>query len=141
MNNRQFLITVMLFLLVITGYNQFVALPKARAAKEAAEAQLKKSVQEAQQANGAQTVLTASISVSKEKKSAPKPEELITLNLPQADVTFSSKGAGIKTYLFKDVIGDVDLTPYKGEGYFSTMPQVDFAEFARTQDSITFVGD
>ena len=141
MNNRQFLITVMLFLLVITGYNQFVALPKARAAKEAAEAQLKKSVQEAQQANGAQTVLAAPISVSKEKKSAPKPEELITLNLPQADVTFSSKGAGIKTYLFKDVIGDVDLTPYKGEGYFSTMPQVDFAEFARTQDSITFVGD
>ena len=44
MNNRQFLITVMLFLLVITGYNQFVALPKARAAKEAAEAQLKESL-------------------------------------------------------------------------------------------------
>ena len=92
MNNRQFLITVMLFLLVITGYNQFVALPKARAAKEAAEAQLKKSVQEAQQASGSQTVLAAPISVSKEKKSAAKPEELITLNLPQADVTFSSKG-------------------------------------------------
>ena len=45
MNNRQFLITAMFFLLVITGYNQFVALPRARAAQQAAEAQLdRKSV-------------------------------------------------------------------------------------------------
>lgn len=131
----------MLFLLVITGYNQFVALPRARAAQQAAEARLKKSEQEAQRQTGAQAVLDASSPVTKEKTSAPKPEELITLALPQADVTFSSKGAGIKTYLFKDIIGDVDLTPYEGEGYFSTLPQVDFSEFARTKDSITFAGD
>ena len=42
MNNRQFLITAMFFLLVITGYNQFVALPRARAAQQAAEAELAK---------------------------------------------------------------------------------------------------
>mgnify|MGYP004561281413 CR=1 FL=1 len=139
--NRQFLITAMLFLLIITGYNQFVALPRARAAQEAAEAQLKKE-QQAQQNAGAQVVLAGNAPVSGHKSSvAPKPEELITLSLPHADVTFSSKGAGIKTYLFKDQIGDVDLTPYQGEGYFSTMPQVDFSEFARTKDSITFAGD
>lgn len=40
MNNRQFLITAMFFLLVITGYNQFVALPRAKAAEQAAKAQL-----------------------------------------------------------------------------------------------------
>ena len=141
MNNRQFLITAMLFLLIITGYNQFVALPRARAAKEAAEAQLKKQEQAVQQQSGAQSVLVASSPVTKEKPSAPKPEELFTLNMPQADVTFSSKGAGIKTYLFKDVVEDVNLTPYEGEGYFATLPQVDFAEFSRTKDSITFVGD
>mgnify|MGYP001780593057 CR=1 FL=1 len=135
MNNRQFLITAMLFLLILTGYNQFVALPRARAAKEAAEAQLKKQEQTAQQPS-AQSVLAATTLVTK-----PQPEELFTLNMPQADVTFSSKGAGIKTYLFKDVVEDVNLTPYEGEGYFATMPQVDFAEFARTKDSITFVGD
>ena len=49
MNNRQFLITVMLFLLVITGYNQFVALPKARAAKEAAEAPARAAAEAARQ--------------------------------------------------------------------------------------------
>ena len=71
--NRQFLITAMLFLLVITGYNQFVALPRARAAQQAAEAQLKKSEQEAQRQTGAQAVLDASSPVTKEKTSAPKP--------------------------------------------------------------------
>ena len=131
----------MLFLLIITGYNQFVALPRARAAQEAAEAQLKKAEQETQRQTGAQTVLVNASPVSKETVSNPKPEELFTLNLPQADVTFSSKGAGIKTYLFKDVIEDVDLTPYQGVGYFATLPQVDFTEFARTKNSITFVGD
>ena len=45
--NRQFLITAMFFLLVITGYNQFVALPRARAAQAAAEEQLKKTAEEA----------------------------------------------------------------------------------------------
>ncbi|MCQ2411133.1 MAG: membrane protein insertase YidC, partial [Elusimicrobiaceae bacterium] len=76
------------------------------------------------------------------KENTPvKPEELITLNLPQANVVFSSKGAGIKTYLFKDKLGDVDLTPYPGEGFFATWPEVDFAEYARTQNSITFTGD
>ena len=132
--NRQFLTTVMLFLLIITGYNQFVVLPRERAAKQAAEEQLKiRQAQEAEQA--------ASSAMLRQEKPAPKPEELITLSLPQADVTFSSKGAGIKTYLFKDDLGDVNLTPYAGPGYFATLPEVDFAEVSRTQNSITFVGE
>ncbi len=133
--NRQFLTTLMLFLLILTGYNQFVVVPRARAAQQAAEAQLKKQAQESQ----TKTELVSGF-VRKEN-TAPKPEELFTLNLPQADVTFSSKGAGIKTYLFKDILGDVDLTPYQGEGYFATLPQVDFSEVARTQNSITLEGD
>lgn len=138
MNNRQFLITAMFFLLIITGYNQFVALPRARAAQQAAEAQLKEqaALQEKQaalvNADGAYLTQTAPTA---------KPEELTTLDLPQAEVTFSSKGAGIKTFLFKDILGPVDLTPYKGEGYLATLPQVDFAETSRTQDSIIFEGE
>ncbi len=134
--NRQFLITVMLFLLIITGYNQFVALPRARAAQQAAEEQLK--AQQAQEAAASTTEQTARLY---QEKPAPKPEELTTLSLPQADVTFSSKGAGIKTYLFKDDLGDVDLTPYEGKGYFATLPQVDFTEASRSQNSITFTGE
>lgn len=138
--NRQFLITAMLFLLIITGYNQFVALPRARAAQKAAEEQLK-TEQGNKRQTGVQAVSDVSSLLVKETASISKPEELFTLSLPQADVTFSSKGAGIKTYLFKDSIADVDLTPYKGTGYFATLPQIDFTEFARTRNTITFVGD
>ncbi len=130
--NRQFLITLMLFLLIVTGYNQFVALPRERAAKQAAEEQLK--AQQAQESTALATRLY-------QEKSTPKPEELIRISLPQADVTFSSKGAGIKTYLFKDDLGNVDLTPYEGMGYFATLPEVDFQEVSRTQNSITFAGE
>ena len=130
--NRQFLITLMLFLLIVTGYNQFVALPRARAAQQAAEEQLK--AKQAQEAAAAPARLY-------QEKPAPKPEELISLSLPQADITFSSKGAGIKTYLFQDDLGPVDLTPYQGVGYFATLQDVDFAETSRTQNSITFAGE
>lgn len=136
MNNRQFLITAMFFLLVITGYNQFVALPRAKAAQQAAEAQLQHEKQHA----AAPAALVGGEILSQTTPSA-KPEELVTLSLPHAEVTFSSKGAGIKTYLYKDVLGPVDLTPYPGEGYFATLPTVDFAETSRTQESITFTGE
>ena len=138
MNNRQFLLITMFFLLVITGYNQFVALPRARAAQQAAEAQLQ---QEKLHAAAPAAIVGPDGAYLAKAESSPKPEELTTLSLPHADVTFSSKGAGIKTYLYKDVLGPVDLTPYAGEGYFATLPEVDFTEQARTLDSITFIGD
>lgn len=139
MNNRQFLITAMFFLLVITGYQQFVALPRARAAQQAAQAQLQ--LKDQQHAAAPTALVSPDGAYLAKAEISQKPEELTTLALAHADVTFSSKGAGIKTYLYKDILGPVDLTPYKGEGYFATLPQVDFAEYARTQDSITFVGD
>lgn len=139
--NRQFLLAAMFFLLVLTGYNQFVALPKAQKAKAAAEAELKKANEQIAKKDVAAAVSVADSPVSKEVPASTKPEELITLNLPTADVTFTSKGAGIKEFLFKDTVGDVDLTPYKGEGYFTTFPGVDFREYSRTKNSITFTGD
>ena len=131
----------MLFLLIWTGYNQFVVVPRARAAKQAAEAQLKQQALQEQQNTSLAAVSAGETPRLTREESSTKAEEFITLNLPQADVTFSSKGAGIKTYLFKDVIADVDLTPYNGKGYFATLPQLDFTEYARTQNSITFTAD
>jgi len=131
--------TIVVFLLVVTGYQQFVVIPRARQAQRAAQEQLKQ-----QQGNAAAKPAILSeqtTGIVLEAPSSVKPEKLTTLSLPHADITFSSKGAGIKTYLFKDVLGDVDLTPYEGTGYFATLPQVDFTEAARTKDSITFTGD
>lgn len=136
--NRQFLTTLMIFLLVITGYNQFVALPRARAEKAAAEEKLKQAVKE-------QT--PAVLATVADGKSAPavvpssKPEELVSFEYKDAAVEFSSKGAGIKKYVYKDVIEDVNLTPFNTPGFFATLPEVDFREFARSQNSITFTGD
>ena len=132
MNNRQFLITAMFFLLVITGYNQFVALPRARAAQQAAQAQLQ--LKDEQLAAAPAAWVSPEGAYLAKAENSQKPEELTTLSLPHADVMFSSKGAGIKTYLYKDVLGPVDLTPYKGEGYFATLPQVDFVEYAVHQN-------
>ncbi len=139
MNNRQFLITAMFFLLVITGYNQFVALPRARAAQQAAEAQLQR-----QQAQNAVAVATADgqpVSTQQPVSAQNLPEVFSTLNLPYAEITISSKGAGIKTYLFKDNLGNVDLTPYPGTGLLATWPQVDFAVTDQTANSLTLRGE
>ena len=136
MNNRQFLLTAMFFLLVITGYNQFVALPRARAAQQAAQAQLQQ-----ERLHAATPAAVVGAEGLTQTAVSSKPEELTTLSLPHADVTFSSKGAGIKTYLYKDILGPVNLTPYQGKGYFATLPNVDFVELGRTHDSITFTGE
>ena len=93
----------------------------------------KKAEQEKEQA-----AVLAPVSQAKPSSS---PEELFVFEAPTAQITFSSKGAGIKEFLFKDNLGDVNLTPYKGEGYFATLPQVDFREEKRTRDSITFTAD
>lgn len=127
--NRNFLLAALFFLLLVTGYNQFVTIPRMQKQKQAAEQELAQAKQELTQADFA--------AVSKTKPSS-LPEELITFDAPTANITFSSKGAGMKTFLFRDALGDLDLTPYTGEGYFATLPQLDFAESARTKDSISF---
>lgn len=54
-------------------------------------------------------------------------ESIYSLELKDADIVFSSKGAAIKSYNYKDVITNVDLTPYGKTGYFATMPELDFS--------------
>ena len=132
--NRNIVLAALFFLLVLTGYNQFVVIPRMQKEQQAAEQQLEQAKQEAA-LSGETAVTPAAVSKT---AAAALPEELITFDAPSAQITFSSKGAGIKTYLFRDVTGDLDLTPYKGEGYFATLPQLDFAESRRTKDSITF---
>ena len=112
--NRQFLTTLMLFLLVITGYNQFVALPRARAEKAAAEEKLKQAVKEQTPAVLATAEGGTSVAAA---AASSQPEELISFDYQDADVTFSSKGAGIKKYIYKDVVEDVNLTPFDTKGF------------------------
>ena len=107
--DRKFLLTALCFMLLLTGYNQFVLLPRAQKQKQAAEQELAETKKE----------MAASWPVSKVQETT-RPEELISFQAPTAQITFSSKGAGIKKFLYQDTLGEVDLTPYAGEGYFAT---------------------
>lgn len=131
--DRKFLLAALFFMLLITGYNQFVVVPRMQKQQQAAQRELAETKKEM-----ASSVFTAPAGKA---AAAPRAEELISFQTPSAHITFSSKGAGIKEYVFKDAVGDVNLTPYAGEGYFATLPQLDFRESRRTQDSITFTAD
>ncbi|MBO7238030.1 MAG: hypothetical protein J6U96_01905, partial [Elusimicrobiaceae bacterium] len=131
--DRKFLLGALFFMLLLTGYNQFVVMPRMQKEQQAAQQKLELAEKE----KAAAAVFSP---VSKTQASST-PEELTVFEAPTAQITFSSKGAGIKEFLFKDNLGDVNLTPYKGEGYFATLPQVDFREEKRTHDSITFTAD
>ena len=131
--DRKFLLGALFFLLILTGYNQFVVIPRMQKEQQAAQQKLAQTQQEM-----AETTVTAPVA---QTPASITPEELFVFQAPTAQVTFSSKGAGIKEFLFHDKLGDVNLTPYKGEGYFATLPQLDFKETQRTQDSITFATD
>lgn len=131
--DKKFLMAALFFMLLLTGYNQFVVIPRVQREQQAAEQQLAQNKQEMLEAALASPVTQA--------RESSKPEELFVFQAPIAQITFSSKGAGIREFLFKDKLGDVDLTPYKGEGYFATLPQLDFREERRTKDSITFVAN
>ena len=122
-------------MLILTGYNQFVVIPRMQKQEQLAAQQ---KMEQAEQAKDATAAEVAAIAPVSQVQISSTPEELFVFQAPTAQITFSSKGAGIKEFLFKDNLGDVDLTPYKGEGYFATLPQVDFRETKRTHDSITF---
>ena len=57
------------------------------------------------------------------KEASPEAKEIkedeikeYALNLEDAEVIFTTKGAAIKDYIYKDIIAPVNLTPYQGEG-------------------------
>ena len=91
--DRKFLLAAVFFMLLVTGYNQFVVVPRVQAEQKAAEQALAKTQEEL-------AVAESSTPVAKVQNSS-LPEELITFQSPSAEITFSSKGAGIQKYLFK----------------------------------------
>ena len=139
--DRKFILAALFFMLFLTGYNQFVVLPRMQKQKQAEAAKQTEIANSQESLVTVASTSTNTASVVKAEPASSSPEELFTFQAPTAEITFSSKGTGIKKFLFKDILGDVDLTPYAGEGYFATWPQVDFHETRRTKNSITFTGN
>ncbi len=136
MENKNFIIMLMAVMLCMMGYQQFFVVPKKQqelAAKQQAEETLKAAA-------GVSATAAASAALATPVTAAPtvKEESFYSFSYPQADIKFSSKGAGIKEYIYKDIVGDVDLTPYKGEGYFGTFNDLDFSLSSQSANSISF---
>lgn len=113
--NKDFLIALGVTLVFYAGYSYFFP-PKQAEFPPNAQA----VIEEQAASNNPKIKVTASNSSQEEE------EKLYTLELKDADITFSSKGAAIKTYEFKDTVAKLNLTPYGGTGYFATMPELNF---------------
>jgi len=138
MENKNFLIAFLVFFIALLMYNQFYAMPKAQqkaAMEQAAAAQAAPQQNQPQQTAANQP---PSKTVTQTSQTPQQPETLIPFKTKTADIVFTSMGAGIRTYTFKDIVGDVNLTPYPGEGLYGTFTGVNFKETARTDNSITF---
>ncbi len=136
---KNFTLAIALMILIYIGWFKFIAEPK----KEALESQ--KAVAEETQEIATTAIATTTTKEIKliekvDTTAKPEAEKLFELETPTAKITFTSKGAGIKTYEFKDILGPVNLTPNFTEGYFASMPEVNFDEIDREENAITFKG-
>ncbi|MDR0291488.1 MAG: membrane protein insertase YidC [Elusimicrobium sp.] len=135
MENKNFLIAFLVFFIALLMYNQFYAMPKA---KKAAAAQTVAAQTAPQQNTQQETAVSRPSETSAQNPKTQEQETLIPFKTKTADIVFTSKGAGIKTYVFKDIVKDVDLTPYAGESFYGTFTGVNFKETGRTDNSISF---
>lgn len=93
-------------------------------------------------ASDKQTAIQAAVPQTETVKTVPaveaKQESLFTVQTKEADVVFTNKGAAIKDFVFKDVIAPINLTPYKGPGFFATLDNVYFERVDSAEADMAF---
>jgi len=140
-NTNEFLKTLIWVLVIYIGFTMLFPSKKAPQKQTTQEAAVEQN-QTAEQVN-IQESIVKEVSSGNYNQSEINPKNNIeekeyVLNLPKAQIFFNSKGAAIKDYVYKDIIAPVNLTPYKGEGYFATLPQVNFELDNQTKNTISF---
>ena len=139
---KNFTLAIALMVLIYIGWFKFIAEPK-KEALENQKAQVEETLVKEQKATTQVTTVAQTKEVNLVEKVTGKIEEeaLYELDTKTAKITFSSKGASIKTFEFKDILGSVNLTPNFTEGFFASMPEINFKEIDRDENSITFKGN
>ncbi|MDR0952869.1 MAG: membrane protein insertase YidC [Elusimicrobiota bacterium] len=130
--DKNFFIALAAAVLLYMGYTTLF--PKPAPPMQSASATTQQSSTQTAAVKTATLVKTAA---STPKKTEEK-EAVFTLETAQANITFSSKGAAIKDFVFKDTIGDVNLTPYPGPGYFATLPDINFTRINASDADMAF---
>ena len=140
MNNKgngDFLKVLLWTLLIYIGFTMAFPAKKAQQKEPAAQ----QATQEQQIADtDKNNISSVVIKEASSQEALAKQEEIkeYTLDLKDAEVVFTTKGAAIKDYIYKDIIAPVNLTPYQGEGYFATLPNVNFELVSQSENSISF---
>ena len=135
--NNDFFKILLWTLLLYLGFT--MAFPNKKAAQKQNTNQV--TTQEQQVLTADNSVASTAIlteSLSKEQILEKEEAKEYPLNLKDADIVFTTKGAAIKDFIYKDIIAPINLTPYKGEGYFATLPQVNFELISQTENEISF---
>lgn len=136
--DRNFFIALGVALVAYVGYSYIFPPKDAQSFKRPAieqSAALPSAVQEIKTQNPAVQNPAQQLS---EKPAIEAKEELFNLSTKEADIVFTSRGAAVKSFIFKDIIAPVDLTPYKGSGYFATLPDVNFTRVEEQGADIAF---
>ncbi len=65
----------------------------------------------------------------------------VSFKTQEAVMLFNLRGAGIASYRYFGPVSEAELVPQNDPGFFSTMPDVEFALKNQTADSITFAAE
>ena len=123
--DKNFFIALAAALLVFFGYNTFTLQKQIETKQEKINQQID-IVKEKQASISAKLQQQNSVSLTTAKKQ--ETEKLFTVETEHAKIVFTSKGAAIKDFIYRDFNTDLNLTPFGNEGYFATLPEVYFEE-------------
>lgn len=133
--DKNFFIAMCIALAVFFGYQTFTT-QKQIQTTQAGIAQQQEVITEKQKAlvNINESKNTVSLQAKKQET-----EKLFTVENVHSKIVFTSKGAAIKDFIYKDFNTDLNLTPFGKEGYFSTLPDVYFEQIpAQNGEDIAF---
>lgn len=129
--DRNFFISLAVAVLLYTGYLHFFP------SKHNAPPPAPVAAEQSEQSPAAKPASPAA-AVAAKPPAAEEQETEYTIETKNADITFTSKGAAIKSFVFKDIIKPVDLTVYGTEGYFATLPNINFTRVEDAKADISF---
>lgn len=121
--DKNFFIALAAAVLVFLAYNTF-NLQKEVQTKQEEIAQQINIVKTKQENIKLQQQNSVSLTTAKKQET----EKLFTVETEHAKIVFTSKGAAIKDFIYRDFNTDLNLTPFGNEGYFATLPDVYFEE-------------
>ena len=121
--DKNFFIALTAALLVFFGYNTFTAQKQIQEKQAAITKQIEIVKQKQENLKLAVKKDPVSLTENKQEK-----ETFYTVETEHAKVVFTSKGAAIKDFIYKDFNTDLNLTPFGNEHYFATLPQINFEQ-------------